>query len=956
MPASSYRLSALALLLFTAVLGGCDDAEPVIEQVVALEVTPASTAFGAVPVGLSVERRLVVRNNGTAAWNPPGPPRVTGRGFSWRSGCEASLGPGRACDVTVGFAPVAEGVADGLFSVQFADRDGTLLERTATLTGAGVPATVTVSPSTIDFGLLLVGTSQTQAIDIENTGLDDVAADVVVYADDPGGDGYRLLDGARTRVRLAGGARTSLGVTFRPTSTGPATAHVVVEICGDGCGPGVALKGVANAPRIEATPRAVDFGAVAVGAVAHQTVRLENAGDGVLQIIAVNLGGDDDDTTIDVEPLPVSLGAREGIDVVVTYVPTQGRAALAAVLQISSSDPASPAVVVPIAATTTGPGLRLIPEVAHFGRLAEGETRDLSLVLTSIGDAAVTVGAVEVEGAGFALVSVPPVRVLAPRESIQFFARATATSTTSSTNGSVGRVRVRAEGVIDHVAELAFLSGTTGCVPMPLSANVNLGSVQIRNGIAGAVVIDNLGDADCVLDAFVPGGSGFDFDADFQAVAGSAALIAPGGAGLVQFGFSASRPGTQTATVELQYLDVAAPLFVSAVARGVDGELSVSPGAVTFGPIGRLCGDVEGIAVLSNTGAVSLTITGLTTDPPNAPFLVETATLPFSMLPGSTSPVRLTGRTPRAPVGLITRATTTFTTSLGVTATLGLAIDVVSQGRVSERFTAAADVDAVDVLFVVDNSGSMADDQQLLADNFAAFFADALTGNAQDFHVGVTTTDILSARAARGALVGSPSIITNTTSNLENAFQQNVLVGVDGDGLELGLEAMRLAFEHPANAGFLRANAALSVIFISDEEDGGAFVTDPVLSRSPDEYIALLRALKAGSLDNAPILVSGVLTPGQADRYEAVIAAFNGGTLDITRTDWGRRLSELGFDTFSLSRSFGLQSDAVSTSIVVTVDGVVTRDFSWDPERRAVILDTSPGRGAQVVVSYTSGC
>ena len=958
---TSARSTPATLAAWLALLTACDTAEPVIVQTVTLEVTPADQRFGDVPVGVALERNVVVRNSGNAAWVPRSAPVVTGDGFVWRRGCDIAVAPGATCEAFVGFVPAAEAASSGTFSVTAAaEAGGAEVVSTVSFSGTGVAPTVTVSPVEIDFGLVLVGTTRSESVRIENTGVAEVVAEFVVHNDDNGGAGFRFLDGERTSVRLAPGAFTEVGVTLRPTVGGPANAHLIVELCGRGCGPSVVVTGRASAPRIEATPRVVDVGAVNVGAFVDETIHLENVGDGTLQIRAVELEAADDSVTFSVsEALPFVLEGNATVDVVVRYAPRQGRAALDAIVVVSSSDPVSPIVLIPVDGSTPGGGVQVLPEVAHFGRLAAGESRDLSMIVRSIGEAPVDVTDIRIEGEGYTLVALPGPTTLGRFESLQFFARATATPTAVDDGGSTARVIVAATGLTDTVATLAFLAGTSGCVPVPAVAHADLGFVQLRSGTTGAVVIDNLGDDDCILDDVIAGGDGYVFDADFSVAADGARLIAPGDSGTVDFGFFASRTGTRTAMVALVFAGLPTSVFVSASARGIDGELSVSPAALVVGPTPANCGDIEALAVASNTGSTTLTITGFTMTPADAPFLID-LTLPTRLVAGATSRIGVTAQASVAPVGVST-ASVLLTTNLGVSATLALSLyTTAARATVTERFTAAAAVSAVDILFVVDNSGSMADDQQLLADNFASFFADALSAvRTQDFQIGVTTTDILSGGAGRGVLVGDPRILTRATADLAERFADNVIVGIDGTGLELGLEAMRLSLEHPENVGFIRNTAALSVVFISDEEDNGAFpelLPDPSLSRSPDEYIAILRSLKTGNLDNAPVLVSGVLTPGQASRYEAVVDAFNGTVLDISRPDWGEQLSLIGFDTFALSRTFALQNDADETSIVVTVDGRRTTAFSWDAQRSAVILDDPPTRGDSVVITYISGC
>jgi hypothetical protein len=426
----------------------------------------------------------------------------------------------------------------------------------------------------------------------------------------------------------------------------------------------------------------------------------------------------------------------------------------------------------------------------------------------------------------------------------------------------------------------------------------------------------------------------------------------------VQFGFTATRAGPRSTVVELGFVDVAAPLFVSASATAIDGSIGAVPPTVTMGPVAATCQPPEGNSALVNDGAVSLEVTGMTMDPPQAPFTVDVGPLPFQLRAGASHGIAVRGLVNRASVGVNT-ATITFTTSINVNATVQLSLEVTPAGELVEEVFTASPASSVDILFVVDNSGSMQDDQALLAANFATFFEQGLAGDAPDFQLGVTTTDVLSPDSARGELVGNPKVLTTATPDLATTFEEHVLVGVNGSGLELGLEAARLALEHPANAGFLRRDAALSVVFVTDEEDAGAvpeFLPDPSLSRAPSEYVALLESLKVGSAGNAPVLVSGVLTPGAATRYETVVRHFGGSVLDITTPDWGERLSEIGRDTFNLARSYALEGDPLAGSVIVLVDGQQTTDFVVDIQRRTVVLTDAPRAGAEIVIRYQSGC
>ncbi len=148
----------------------------------------------------------------------------------------------------------------------------------------------------------------------------------------------------------------------------------------------------------------------------------------------------------------------------------------------------------------------------------------------------------------------------------------------------------------------------------------------------------------------------------------------------------------------------------------------------------------------------------------------------------------------------------------------------------------------LDLLFVIDNSRSMAAEQQQLAQNFFRII-EALEGpeGLPSLHIGVITTDM----GAAGACPGNPnagqlvppscagaqdlfladlanddgSRTRNYNGDLRDAFSCVAQVGATGCGFEQPLESMRSALSTAAESGFLRENAYLGVIFIGDEDD-----------------------------------------------------------------------------------------------------------------------------------------
>ncbi len=131
----------------------------------------------------------------------------------------------------------------------------------------------------------------------------------------------------------------------------------------------------------------------------------------------------------------------------------------------------------------------------------------------------------------------------------------------------------------------------------------------------------------------------------------------------------------------------------------------------------------------------------------------------------------------------------------------------------------------VDLLIVVDTSGSMAVHQDMLAEQMPSLVS-ALSQTGLDYQVAVTTMD-MSSSGARGRFVttgGGPAVLHYTMSGLGNMLAQRIRLGQTGSPVERGLEAMKESLSNPSyingsNRGFLRTNSLLSVVFLSNEDD-----------------------------------------------------------------------------------------------------------------------------------------
>ncbi len=129
----------------------------------------------------------------------------------------------------------------------------------------------------------------------------------------------------------------------------------------------------------------------------------------------------------------------------------------------------------------------------------------------------------------------------------------------------------------------------------------------------------------------------------------------------------------------------------------------------------------------------------------------------------------------------------------------------------TDVFTQGSDVDAVvDLLFIIDNSGTMSEEQQRLAASLGGLMV-LLEETLADFRLGIITTDVEDPDH-RGRLQGEPAVLGPGTPDLPGAFIANSQVGTGGSRDEQGLSALQLALTEAvdagANEGFFRSAAA----------------------------------------------------------------------------------------------------------------------------------------------------
>ncbi|MES2643245.1 MAG: hypothetical protein V4850_27425 [Myxococcota bacterium] len=243
----------------------------------------------------------------------------------------------------------------------------------------------------------------------------------------------------------------------------------------------------------------------------------------------------------------------------------------------------------------------------------------------------------------------------------------------------------------------------------------------------------------------------------------------------------------------------------------------------------------------------------------------------------------------------------------------------------------------VDILWVIDNSVSMINEQAAVALGAEDFTAN-LESTAMDFHLGVITTDVDRTNGTAGVLLGEPKVLSVDTPGYADAFRTRVQQGNSGSDQEKGLQAAVSALSSPlaytVNDGFLRDGAMLSIVVLSDENDcsdngalGQASTGEDCYTRASEltpvtDLVRQLVDLKDGD----PVVISGIVGPDIVDdceatvpgrRYFTAIELLGGVKADICQTDYSTIMNALGEVASGILTVFQLSKSAIEESIEV---------------------------------------
>jgi hypothetical protein len=260
----------------------------------------------------------------------------------------------------------------------------------------------------------------------------------------------------------------------------------------------------------------------------------------------------------------------------------------------------------------------------------------------------------------------------------------------------------------------------------------------------------------------------------------------------------------------------------------------------------------------------------------------------------------------------------------------------------------------LDIIWVIDNSGSMHPFQTMLSSQINNFM-NAFIAASADYNMAFITTD---RDYAQGQIIDSMTI--------DPAAEASAIIsgiGISGSGMEKGIQMSVDALSSPGKLGlgstFFREDAYLVLIYVSDEKDWST----PTWS----SYTSFFDSLKQGNF--MPFAVIGDPPAGCSYNWRNIqygsgywdLVDYYGGTwYSICASDWGSQLQSLGNQVIARSRFTLSELDPVEETISVYIDGQELEEgWSYDPPTNQIVFEPSyvPEPGETIRIEYALwGC
>ena len=476
-------------------------------------------------------------------------------------------------------------------------------------------------PTGVDFGDVNVGNNSTQTVVVTNLG----HSAATISAATVTGGGFNYI-GPALPLTLSRGQSVSLTINFAPSAAGVSTGNLSFSTSGNISPNTVPLTGTGVQAQqtlsLTVNPQSVSFGNVPVGSSGSQTVSLLNSGTGPVNVSQASMTGNG--FGMNGLALPMTLGPGESSAFTVRFVPAGTGSASGSISVMSNA--ANSVSTVPLSGVGVQPQISVVPGSVSFGTVTVGQTSPQTVTLSNPGSANLNITQSAGPSTGFGLSGLALPLTLAPGKSSTFTVSFTPTSGASFSSS----LTLVSNAPSSPTTIPLSGTGTAQVLQLtPSTTSLSFGNQTLNASSTQSVTLTNTGNSAVSISQVNVTGSGFSLN-------GSAPIVTLPAGQTASFSvtFTPTVAGNATGSASVVSTAANSPLSISLSGVGVQPQISVVPGSVSFGTV--TVGQTNSQTItLSNPGSANLNITQ--SAGPSTGFGLSGLALPLTLAPGKST-------------------------------------------------------------------------------------------------------------------------------------------------------------------------------------------------------------------------------------------------------------------------------------------------------------------------------
>ena len=475
-----------------------------------------------------------------------------------------NIAPNQTLPFDVSFSPGTPGAKTATLRISSNDPATGII--TIPVQGLGVERPkpiLTIQPDSLDFGAVAINTITEKSLFLKNDGSEELA---ITSLNIMGNNASEfIISSDMTTFTLQPGDSQAVSLQFSPMTTGLKAAFLQVNsndltraivdipLTGQGVEP--------PKPQLTVSPDSLDFGSLTIDTSVEKSLLLMNNGTADLAITSLTIGGDNAaDFELLSQPIAFTLPPADSQAVSIRFTPkTTGFKT--AFLQVTSNDPGSPEISIPITGTgiSNAPVFFSIGDSVHFSGTDVNSSITQSVYLFNKTAGQIRITSSQLLGADsseFALMQNGVPFSIASGDSAQFSIKFS--PTTFGEKASTLEI-IYENATTDTLRLILHGLGLSSQLQSNKNA-LDFGFLEVDSARTKQFSIKNTGNAALIINQSLISGANpnnFILTNDLTGL-----VIAPGDSQIVSITFSPSDSGTSTAQLNIRSNDPATEVFV----------------------------------------------------------------------------------------------------------------------------------------------------------------------------------------------------------------------------------------------------------------------------------------------------------------------------------------------------------------------------------------------------------